>query len=64
MQNVYQKLELAQKTALLNNPKRQLHLGYSITRRNGDIVKQAKQLRVGEIIETQLEEGEINSKVQ
>ena len=64
LKDTYQKFEMAQKIVLLNDPKVQLRLGYSITRRNGDIIKQAEELRVGDVIETQLEEGEINSKVQ
>jgi len=63
LQGIYQKLEMAQKIVLLNDPKRQLYLGYSITRRGGHIVKQAQELTSGDIIETQLEEGEISSKV-
>lgn len=64
LQYIYQNLEMAQKIVLLNNPKRQLHLGYSITRRDGNIIKQAKELKSGDVIETQLEKGEINSEVK
>jgi len=64
LQDIHQKLEMAQKIAVLNDPRRQLHLGYSITRRNGNIVKKANQLKSGEIIETQLEEGKISSKIK
>ncbi len=64
LQNIYQKLELAQKTVSLNDPKRQLRLGYSITSYNDKIIKKIRGLKSGDMIKTQLEEGEINSKIQ
>jgi len=64
MRSIYQQLDIAQKTIALSDPRRQLHMGYSITRRNDKIVKKAKDLKSGDIIETQFEQGEINSKIQ
>ena len=45
-------------------PDRILKLGFSITRKNGVIVKRASKLLEGDIIETQLNSGSFTSIVK
>ncbi len=48
----------------LNNPERQLNLGYSITRKNGKIIKSMEEIKKNDIIETKIKNGEIISEVK
>ncbi len=53
-----------EKTILLNNPERQLSLGYSITKCDGKIVRQISNVEVGKEMETKISDGKIFSKVE
>lgn len=64
VENTQRRLDSAGRTALLNDPMRQLRLGFSITRRGNRIVKNAGDLKLGDILETQFEAGQIRSRVQ
>lgn len=48
----------------LNDPRRQLKLGYSITRSHGKILKSSKDVRTGDTITVELSDGVIGSKVE
>ena len=58
------KLSLLQKTNQLLNPENILKKGYSITYHNGKAVKNASELKSGDIITTKLHEGEVDSKIE
>ena len=53
---------IADKLALAS-PERSLRLGFSITRCNGRVVRNARDLKPGEELVTQLAEGEVRSQV-
>ena len=53
---------IADKLALAS-PERSLRLGFSITRCNGRVVRNANDLKPGEELVTQLAEGEVHSQV-
>ena len=48
---------------LLSLPENMLKRGYSITTRNGKTIKSVSDLTVGDVITTQLLDGEIDSKI-
>jgi exonuclease VII large subunit len=58
-----QQLEYLEKTVALNDPKRQLKLGYSIVKIHGRILKSIKYVSVGEMIDISLADGTINSNI-
>ena len=64
MENTQRRLDSAERTAFLNDPMRQLRLGFSITRRGKGIVKNAGDLKLGDVLETQFAAGRIRSRVQ
>ncbi|NOY36807.1 MAG: exodeoxyribonuclease VII large subunit [Chlorobi bacterium] len=55
--------ELLQKSIDLLNPANTLKRGYSITRRNNKVIRQAVSLRPGDILITEFEKGKKKSKV-
>ncbi len=59
-----QQLEHAEKVVNLNNPERQLMLGYSIARCNGRIIRTVENTRIGDNIDIQVSDGKINSEVK
>ncbi|MFH1509632.1 MAG: exodeoxyribonuclease VII large subunit [Candidatus Nealsonbacteria bacterium] len=61
---VGQKIDQAEKVILLNNPERQLRLGYSIVSINGKIVREIKDVKIGEKICTKLVDGKITSEIK
>jgi len=56
-------LQLKQKTVHLLDPENILHRGYTITYREGRIVKSEKELRKEDILTTQFPDGHVRSKV-
>jgi exodeoxyribonuclease VII large subunit len=48
----------------INNPERQLKLGYSISKINGRIIRSIKDAGVGDVISANISDGSINSKIQ
>ena len=64
LSKVNQQLEHAEKVVNLNNPERQLMLGYSIARCNGRIIRTVKNTRIGDNIDIQVTDGKINSEVK
>lgn len=61
---VDQKLAEAEKAVFLNNPERQLRLGYSIASIHGKIIKQTKDVSAGDIIDLQVSDGKIISEIK
>lgn len=61
---VNQKLVQAEKTVFLNNPERQLGLGYSIARCNGKIVRRIGDAKKGENMDVRVIDGIIFSEVK
>ncbi len=59
-----QKLSYAEKAIALNNPERQLKLGYSIASHNGRIIKKVRDIKIGQNIDLKVVDGTINSQVK
>lgn len=58
-----QQLLLVEKIIKANDPQKNLSLGYCIMRKEKDIIKSIKQVKVGEMINLQLTDGKLNSKI-
>ncbi len=56
-------LAYAERAVVLNDPARQLKLGYAIVRSGGRIVKSVKDVAEGDALETQLADGTVGSKI-
>jgi len=61
---INQQLEHSDKIVCLNNPERQLKLGYSIARCNGKIVRSIRNTKLGEDIDIRVVDGTILSEVK
>ncbi len=61
---ISQQLEHSAQIVYLNNPERQLKLGYSIARCNGRIIRTIKNIRIGDNIDIQVTDGKINSEAK
>jgi len=59
-----QKLVEAEKVVFLNNPERQLRLGYSIASINGKIIRLVKDAEVGDTVDIKVSDGKIISEVK
>jgi exodeoxyribonuclease VII large subunit len=59
-----EQIDYAERFIRLNDPRRQLKLGYSITRKNGTIVRSAKVFKSGDELETEFADGSITSRVR
>ena len=64
LSKVNRQIEHAGKVVNFNNPERQLMLGYSIARNNGRIIRNVQNARIGDNIDIQVSDGEINSEVK
>ncbi len=60
----HQNLEIVEKTIQYQNPERILEKGYSLTFKNGKLVKNFQQLTKDDEIETQLKNGKVKSIVK
>ena len=58
------KLSLWQKTIELHSPERIYKMGYSLTTINGKVVRNQRDVKTGDIIETHLQNGKVESIVQ
>jgi exodeoxyribonuclease VII large subunit len=56
-------LDYSEKVVLLNNPERQLKLGYSIAYSNGKVIRKTEDAKVGQDMELKVSNGTINSKI-
>jgi exodeoxyribonuclease VII large subunit len=61
---IRQKLDFFENTVRLNDPARQLRLGYSITRHKGKVVRGIRDVQIGASLNTQVSDGVIDSKVK
>jgi exodeoxyribonuclease VII large subunit len=57
------RLAYAERAMVLNDPTSQLKLGYALTRHNGKIVRSVRDVKAGEMLETQVADGSIKSNV-
>ena len=64
IKDIRQILAMAEQMTKLNDPLRQLKLGYSIARQSGKIVRDASQLQRGDALQIQLDKGEIEAEVK
>jgi exodeoxyribonuclease VII large subunit len=62
--NAKEKIFSAEKFIKLNDPRRQLKLGYSITRRHGKIVRSSKEVALDESLTVEFADGTIRTKVE
>ena len=60
---VRERLDNAERSIRVNDPTRQLKLGYAIVRRHGKIIRSVRDVRFGEKLETQVSDGTIQSQV-
>jgi exodeoxyribonuclease VII large subunit len=56
-------LSLLEKSLQLADPQHILSLGYSVTRLNGKVVTNAETLNPGDLLETQLAQGTVTTRV-
>ncbi len=61
---INQKMDIFENTVRLNDPTRQLRLGYSITRHEGKVVRGIGDVRIGASLNTQVSDGVIDSNVE
>jgi len=64
LSKVNQKVVQAEKAIFLNNPERQLRLGYSIARCNGKIIRKTGDVKIGENMDVRVIDGVISSEVK
>jgi len=64
LSKVNQKVVQAEKAIFLNNPERQLRLGYSIARCNGKIIRKTGDVKIGENMDVRVLDGVISSEVK
>ncbi|MDA2920695.1 exodeoxyribonuclease VII large subunit [Desulfobacterota bacterium AH_259_B03_O07] len=62
--DITQKLDFIERTMSLNDPIRQLRLGYSITRHEGRVIRTVGNVSTGDSIVIQVSDGEISSEVK
>ncbi|MBN2635168.1 MAG: exodeoxyribonuclease VII large subunit, partial [Prolixibacteraceae bacterium] len=56
-------IRLNENAVRLLNPENVLKRGYSLTLKDGKIVKSAGQLNINDVIETQFSDGSVKSKI-
>lgn len=61
---IYEQLVSAERVMKVNDPTRQLKLGYSIVRERGKVIKSIKGIAVGDTLTIQLSDGEASSEVK
>ncbi len=61
---VKEKIKAVEEIMRFNNPRRQLDLGYSIVRHNSRIVRSIRDVEIGELLDLQIRDGIIKSKVK
>lgn len=64
LSRIEETLEYAEKLISLNDPKRQLFLGFSIARYKGKIIKSVKNIKKGESLSVQFSDGKVNSIIK
>jgi exodeoxyribonuclease VII large subunit len=61
---IKEQLKNAQKVIEINNPERQLKLGYSIATVKGKIIKSVKDVEAGQDLEVKVSDGKIISEIK
>ncbi len=61
---ISRQLEHSDKIIFLNNPERQLKLGYSIARSNGKLFRSVKNAKIGEDLNIEVTDGTIASEIK
>ncbi|MCX6723986.1 MAG: exodeoxyribonuclease VII large subunit [Candidatus Staskawiczbacteria bacterium] len=61
---VNEKLKNAEKIISINNPERQLALGYSIATIKGKIIKKINDVKIGQSLEIKISDGSITSEIK
>ena len=64
LQNAREQINHAEKIIMLNNPERQLKLGYSIVFINGKIVRKIEDAKMGDNLSIKISDGIIDSEVK
>lgn len=64
LSSIVQRLEFFENTVRLNDPTRQLRLGYSITRHKGKVVRVIRDVQLGASLNTEVSDGSIDSEVK
>jgi exodeoxyribonuclease VII large subunit len=64
IETLKERMDSYERSIRLNDPGRQLRLGYSIVRHSGKIVRSVKSVASGDILDTELSDGKIKSKVE
>ncbi|MDD4358434.1 MAG: exodeoxyribonuclease VII large subunit [Candidatus Pacebacteria bacterium] len=62
LKEINEKINFFEKEVYLNDPKRQLKLGYSIARKDGKIIKSIKGINKEDLIDLEVRDGIIKSK--
>jgi exodeoxyribonuclease VII large subunit len=61
---VRERLNFYESTLALHNPERQLKLGYAIIRREGKIIRSIREVKQGDLVSAQLEDGSVDAVVE
>ena len=64
LRTVSRQMEYAEKAIRLNDPERQLKLGYSIATLKGKVLRSVEQARAGQELDLRLADGIINSEIK
>lgn len=62
--NVKERMRIAEDQIRLNNPERQLRLGYSLVNFQGKIVRSVKDVKVGDEVNIKVSDGELRSEIK
>lgn len=63
LSNIKEQIKIAEDQIRLNNPERQLKLGYSLVSLEGKIVRSVRDVEVGDDVDIKVEDGELKSKI-
>jgi exodeoxyribonuclease VII large subunit len=62
--DIKEKLRIAENQINLNNPERQLKLGYSLVSLEGKIVRSVKNIKIGDEVDIKLSDGKLKTKIE
>lgn len=61
---ISERLAQSEKVIFLNNPERQLKLGYSIALADGKVIRKTSDVKIGQTFDLRVSDGKINSEVK
>ena len=64
IERIKERMMFTEQAMRQNDPVRQLKLGYSIVRKDGNIIRSIHGIKAGDILDTQLSDGNIRSKIE